>query len=225
MTQLFRLNLTGRLAVLVVGVLLGAAAVAHAQPPRNFRPTHRKYVYGARAYVAELSDLMVQQANAACVEMHAHYQQNRGFKRTYAQMYKLLEQSQHIAGLVKQNYYRGSPRKDDHIARDLWEMDQLFDYVEYEIRTWQSDYRNPQRDGTLRVVMNDFEQTLDYLMEDYGVKSRIQRKRRPIVVGPQTTVIVPSNVPPSRVIVTPPRVVAPRVNVVAPRVNIVVPRR
>lgn len=209
--------------------LLGVVSFAHAQPPVPYVPRHHggtspaivvsgspQYVFGSRAHLVRLSDLMASQANAAALEMHNYYQGNRGFHSTYRQMYQLLQSSQHIQKLVRENYYRNSARKDDHIANDLWQMDQLFDEVEDSIRGWTSGYQGPRRAEPLRVMLNDFEATLDNLMVDYGVKSRITRRRH---VGGQVVVAPP---PQATVIVPPPhtKVVVPRANI-----NIVVPRR
>lgn len=229
-----------RSAVLVAGVCLttvaaeaqtfiqvgpGPVVQGQVQGPRRWgRPPARSYAYGARAYTAELGDLMVQQANAACVEMHEHYQHNRGFQQTYAATYKLLEDSQHITTLIKQNYHRQSARKDDHIARDLFHMDQLFDQVEDDIGRWTARNGARRHDDTLSQILNDFEATLDNLMTDYGVKNSYNRRRRAVIVTPPTTAVI---VPPAPVVVPQVRVVTPpaRVYVPTPSVNIIVPRR
>lgn len=221
-----------RFAALIASVCL-MDAVAQAQPivvqggpavvqgPRWGHPQHRKYAYGARAYTVELGNLMEQQANAACVEMSDHYRHNRGYEQTYAAAYKLLQDSQHISGLIKQNYHRGSARKEDHIARDLFDMDRLLDQVEDDISRWTARHGARRNDDTLRQILNDFEQTLDYLMVDYGVKNQYQRKRRAVVIAPQATVVVP----PARVITPQVRVVTPPARVIVPQVNVIVPRR
>lgn len=227
-----------RCAALVAGIVCVTSAVAEAQKTviqvgpntavvrsnqRWGRPAVRQYGYGKRAYMSELGGLMVQQANAACVEMSDHYRHNRGYEQTYAAAYKLLQDSQHVAELIKRNEWRQSNRKEDHIARDLWEMDQLFEQVEDDISRWTARNGARRHDDTLRQILNDFEQTLDYLMTDYGIKSKINRKRRAIIVDqPTTAVVVPGRGPgPDVRVVTPPgRVIVP-----TPSVKIVVPPR
>lgn len=192
MNGVSKFGTAGRVTTTVAMLALGWCAAADAQSPRGpgYRPIDRpsdrhatrQYVFGARTHTVALVDELAQQANQICWEMHNRYQQQRGFRETYAEMYKVFQDARHLQGLVRQNYHRERHNQDDHIARDLDEMESLFLHVAGDVRHWFSDRRghpgHPHQEA-LPVLMREFERSLQHLMNDYGVRSRLQRAEGP----------------------------------------------
>ncbi|MCC7424152.1 MAG: hypothetical protein IT428_28125 [Planctomycetaceae bacterium] len=169
-----------------VTLATGWNATAQAQgfgPPRDRRfaerPSGREYRFGARAYTAELAQDLAREANAICVELDRNYRDNRGYRETYRDAYMLITDSKHIQQLIREGYLRQSRRNDDHIERDLRDLDRLFHSVERDVRNWNVDRRAPGRQdrATLVRLMNDFDRTLNLLMTDYGVRDTTYDRR------------------------------------------------
>lgn len=151
-------------------------------PPRDRRfaeRPNREYRFGTRTYTTELAQDLARQANAICVELDRNYRDNRGYRETYRDAYVLITDSQHIQQLIREGYLRQTRRNDDHIEKDLRDLDRLFHSVERDVRHWDPDRRNPGRQdrATLTRLMNDFDTTLNLLMTDYGVRDTTYDRR------------------------------------------------
>ena len=134
----------------------------------NRRPD---FVFGRKSYVDRLSFDLYQQTNSICWEMYRFYQDNRGYRSSYAQMYEIRDRSLHINELVRDKYHRSRHDRDD-IERELYDMDRLFHQIEDDIVGWRANSRDAYRGGDLRAKMDICEVTLHDLMEDYGIKRR-----------------------------------------------------
>lgn len=175
--------LTGA-AVLGLAVVTSAASTAQAQ---QYPPTS-SYSFAARRHMDELANRLWQDANSICWEMHHNYRHNPGFRETYAEMYRVMKDAQHVHELVHDDYHLGR-HSDDHIARDLHEIDQLFHHIEDDIRGWTSSRRfghghydhhdyghyvhGHSYSDQLTRQMRRFESSLHHLMADYGVRSQL----------------------------------------------------
>jgi hypothetical protein len=149
-------------------------------PPRTTTPT---YTFGARRHVDDLAVQLSRQANAICLEMYYNYRHNPGYRETYREMYQVLQDAKHIHELVHHDHYHHTRnRQDDHIARDLVEMDSLVHHIEEDIARW-TPARSQQAHGhhamvhghsqNLHHLIEQFAETLHHLMTDYGVKSQL----------------------------------------------------
>ncbi len=194
------------LAFLTAGAALAATPVMaqirfEFQPPRRVivTPQVRVYKFGARNHADALAVQLAQQANAICLEMHRNYRHNPGFRETYAEMYQVLQDAKHIHELVHNNYHRSRREGEDHIARDLHAMDELFHHIEEDIARWtpattQQHFHHGAVHGqsqNLRRLMQNFSETLHHMMTDYGVRSQIASGEAP----PPNDLIAP---PPGR---------------------------
>ncbi len=147
-------------------------------PPRVSQP--RTYKFGGRSHVDALAAQLERQANAVCLEMYRNYRRNPGYRETYREMYTVLQDAKHIHELVHDHYHEQRHDTDDHIAEDLYHMDELVHHIEDDIRGWVSDRRYhdqthfyPRSGDSLQRLMSEFTDTLHHLMEDYGVRRRI----------------------------------------------------
>lgn len=153
----------------------------HPHPVQQFT-----YQFAGRQHLDRLAIELEQRANDLCWEMYRNYQRNPGWRETYAEAYKILQDAKHIHQLVH-DQYRGTPNQD-HIADDLHEVDQLFHHVERDVAHWQPDraiagrqYYNPHDPhgghmayhGDLPNKLRAFEDVLHHMMTDYGVRSRL----------------------------------------------------
>ena len=130
--------------------------------------------FGGRSHLDALSADLKYRANAICWEMYRNYRTNPGFQITYSEAYEMLQQTKHIYMLVWENeYHLRSRGQEDHIAADLAQIDALFHHIEDDIATWRPDYFHPHHGGNLHRLVEEMEQTLHHLMEDYGVTSQI----------------------------------------------------
>ena len=131
----------------------------------------RSYVFASKSYVEELAKDLYRHANSTCWEMHRHYQRNREYKATYAEMYQIRECAKEIEDLVGQSYHRRR-HSEDLIERELSEIDRLFHHIERDVRDWRPDTPLAYRGDNLQDKMQRCEEALHDLMEDYGVKGR-----------------------------------------------------
>lgn len=87
----------------------------------------------------------------------------------------MLQDAKHIHDLVHAHAYRRF-HDVDHIAADLHEIDSLFHHIEDDIVGWQPSfvsYHHRRVHGDLFTRIEQMEETLHHLMEDYGVTSNI----------------------------------------------------
>lgn len=180
-------SLVPAIRLIVVGALVcGWCAAASAQSfgPRDRRfaerPLNREYRFGARTYTKDLADDLAREANAICVELDRNYRENRRYREVYRDAYALITDARHIQQLVREGYLRRSRDRDDHIEKDLRDLDRLYHSVERDVRDWNPDRRAPGRQdrNTLARLMSDFDRTLDLLMTDYGVRDTTYQHRR-----------------------------------------------
>lgn len=163
--------------------LLGLSSVAEAQNfgprDRGFNRPAREYRWGSRQYTAELTEDLVREANAICLELNRSYQNNRGYREVYRDAYALITDARHIQQLIREGALRNSRSSVDHIERDLRDTDRLFHNVERDVRAWVPDRRAPGRQDrdTLARLMADFDRTLNLLMTDYGVRDTTYDRR------------------------------------------------
>lgn len=123
--------------------------------------------FGARSHIDEVAVRLKNQANSVCWEMHNHYQRNPNFRRTYGQMYDILQSTKHIHQLVDDGYHNTRHGTEDHIANDLLTIEQLLQQVRDGVRHWTSGAGG----GSVGMRIGSFEDTLRHVMQDYGVNS------------------------------------------------------
>ncbi len=199
------LMLVAALTVLGASPALAQIRFQFQVPPRAGQaPRVQVYTFGARDHLDELAVQLERQANAICLEMYHNYQGNRGYRETYREMYKVLQDAKHIHELVHDRYHRNQRGGEDHIARDLHEMDDLFHHIEEDIARWTPDHghhhdhfhRGGRQQGQrLHRLVDEFSQTLHHMMEDYGVRSRLGAGNAGEAPPPDDEVIAP---PPPR---------------------------
>lgn len=131
------------------------------------------YRFGGRQHLDTLAAGLYEHANKICWEMHNRYEGNIEFDEAYAAMYKILQDTKHVYSLIRRDVTVGEDK--DHIAADLHEMDALFHHIEYNVSTWRPTrtFNYHSSNAPLALKMKQFEQTLHQLMDDYGVRSRI----------------------------------------------------
>jgi hypothetical protein len=146
----------------------------YAQPGRPYQ-TPVQYRFGERSHSEQLAADLVTQANNICVLMHNSFQRNPGYRETYRDMYDVLEDAQNIRAAVREGVHRGKRRSDDRIAKALHHMDDHFHRTERQIRNWRSTSGpyGSNDSAALRRMLDDFENTLHHMMEDYGEKTRL----------------------------------------------------
>lgn len=133
------------------------------------------FVFGARTHTGALAIQLREQANSMCLEAYHNYRNNPAFTEIYRDMYKILTDAEHIIDLT--NDYHQDHHDVDHIASDLYEIDQLFHKVESGVKYWRAN--NPYH-AHLPEKMEAVEDTIHHLMEDYGVKSKIGNGNVPV---------------------------------------------
>jgi hypothetical protein len=149
-------------------------------------PGQTTYTFGGRRHVDQLAAQLVRQANDVCLEMYYNHRHNPGHRETYREMYQVLQDAKHIHELVHDNYHRTRHNQDDHIARDLLEMDGLVHHIEEDIAHWTPAHSHRGRGlgshaavhgqgQNLQRLLGQFGETLHHLMDDYGVRSQIPR--------------------------------------------------
>jgi|GEM_PF-1510064 len=153
--------------------------------PRYAPPSHPpqapvQYRFGARSHSEQLAADLVAQANDICVLMHNSFQRNPGFRETYREMYDVLQDAQNIRAAVREGVHRNPRRKDDRIASALHHMDEHYHYTERNIRGWRSGsgYHGSNDSAVLRQMLDNFEDTMHHMMEDYGEKTRLNPEPR-----------------------------------------------
>jgi hypothetical protein len=154
-------------------------------PPGTVRttvvPGRVVYRFGAKQHMDDLAVTLTRQLKAVCLEMHRDYQGNPGYRETYAEAYEAWQLSEHIHELVHDRYHT-TRHDDDHLARDLNELDALFHHVEDDVAHWHRTHghshtvhghgRTYGRSTDLHVLMAQAEQTLHHAMDDYGSRSK-----------------------------------------------------
>ncbi|MEZ6064209.1 MAG: hypothetical protein R3B90_00540 [Planctomycetaceae bacterium] len=138
------------------------------------------FTYGARSHLEALSNDLQNQANAIAWDMYENYRSSPGYRETYRETYKLLQDAKHIHQLVWEEQYHHQHHEQDHIAADLAEIDQLFHHIEEDIANWRPARYNPYHNaGLLHQKIEQFEETLHHLMTDYGVNSQFGQGEAP----------------------------------------------
>jgi hypothetical protein len=130
--------------------------------------------FGKRAHVEALANRLEKQSSAICLEMHRYYQRNANFKANYKSMYEIYQGANRIAELANNGSYR-RPQSEEKLARDLHQLDRAFDRIDAEVRTWRPSRRDNSRGRDLAGLMDECEDTLDHLMDDYGVRSKVRK--------------------------------------------------
>jgi len=149
------------------------------RPTSGTRPSSSpRREFGGRSQTAKLAEDLVLQANFICVQMNKHYQGNRDYRNTYREMYGVLDDAKQIRDLIKVSSQRGPQRGEDKIEVALHHMDRQFHQIDAELRRWRPENverntRGPKQDIQLAGLLDDFEDTLHGMMDDYGVRSRL----------------------------------------------------
>jgi hypothetical protein len=162
----------------IVIVLMLGMTTTYAYGQNDYRRNDRgpRIEFGKRAQTERLAAELYQKANSICWTMKDNYEQNRGFNKAYEKAYQILQNTKHIRELAKARR-RWKNRAEDEIERDLASSDRLFHDLESDVANWRSNGRRTQRGGELRAEMNSFEYSLHDLMEDYGVKTKYDRRQ------------------------------------------------
>ena len=172
-----------QIAAVACCVACGSSALAQYQDRQidRFRSRAERrveaYVFGEKAHIPRLTSNLYEQANVICWEMYRHYDHNQDYKTVNREMYEIRKAAKHIQNLVKQDDYRRT-HSDDHIVRDLHEMDKWFHHVEADVHDWLPDTPRTSPGGDLHAKMDRLKQTLHHVMKDYGVKSKIEQTVR-----------------------------------------------
>jgi hypothetical protein len=164
-----------RLFALVAVTFIGASATVGAFADdrgrgRDDRPV--TYKFGAKVHVQRLAHEMYDMTNSICWEMHKYYRDNPGFRTTYREAWQMSQDAKEIEDLARRNYHR-SPQKDDRIANRLADLDELFHHIESDVRRWRPSTREAYRGGDLKAKMDQCEDILHHLMDDYGIKWQV----------------------------------------------------
>ncbi len=168
--------------LIIIGNSAGAQSSHHhhhaARPNYNYQ---RSVQFGGRSHLDALSADLKYRANAICWEMYRNYRTNPGYRETYREAYKMLQDAKHIYRLVYEDeYHRHHHGQGDRIAAYLADIDSLFHHIEDDIARWRPDHVNPHHPGSeLHRLTDQFKQTLEHLMEDYGVRSQIPAQQDP----------------------------------------------
>jgi hypothetical protein len=176
-------RLVTQIAAIACCLACGSSAFAQFQDRQTDRFQSRAerrletYVFGEKAHVPRLTSNLYKQANVICWEMYRHYNHNQDYKTIYREMYEIRKAAIHIQGLVKEDYYRRT-HSDDHIVRDLHEMDKWFHHVETDVHDWRPDVARTSPGGDLHAKMGRLKETLHHVMKDYGMKSKIEQTVR-----------------------------------------------
>ena len=170
-------------SIVVAAILAVQGSVALAQADHTL--SRARYTFGARRHLDILADRLQREANAVCWEMYYNYQREPGYRTTYREMYKILEDSVHIHNLAHDDAHHETDN-EDHIAEDLHDIDRLFHHVEDDIRHWSSRNRYHRHD--LAYKMERLEITLHHLMDDYGVRSKRPAPKPPGGLPPTPSV-------------------------------------
>jgi hypothetical protein len=156
---------------------------AFAQPGRtnnggyngnSYKPMPRKITYGNRNYSDGLATDLVDGANYICNIMYDGYQRNRNFNEVYRDAYSLVSEAKQIRAAVKDGVYKNPRRDDDRITISLHILDRKFHELEKDLRSMRPDPnpRAPRESAQLAQALDQFEDTLHDMMEDYGIKTR-----------------------------------------------------
>lgn len=119
--------------------------------------------FGSFRYHEELTDRLVALTKDLCLEMHHNYRDNRGFNRTYAKAYELME----TAKFLNNREQRGDHRA---MQRSSPKLDSLFHDVESDVRDWRSSERRSFGRMSLPARMEEMEAVIHHLLFDLGVK-------------------------------------------------------
>ncbi|MGE3316095.1 MAG: hypothetical protein AB7O26_13350 [Planctomycetaceae bacterium] len=130
--------------------------------------------WGKRARTERLAAELYRQANAICWEMNRYYQHNAKYSENYRQMYTIREGAKRIHDMVNDGYHRRRHDKDDRIEFEVRALDNLFHQIDYDVRRWRSSRRDRSRGADLVAQMDEVEDTLHRLMDDYGVDTKFR---------------------------------------------------
>ena len=159
----------------VAALAVMAASLTNSAFGQDRHRGNYEYGFGKKVHIETLANDLNKQSKAICWELHRYYQQNRNFDDTYKRMFDIYQGSERIATLAKEGYYR-TQHADDQLARDLHHLDMTFDRIDAELRTWRANRRDNSRGRDLAAMMEECEDTLDHLMDDYGVHSNFRKE-------------------------------------------------
>jgi hypothetical protein len=137
-------------------------------------------VYAARTHVDTLAIDLKYAANRIAWDMYENYTSNPGYRDTYREAYKMLQDAKHIYTLVydEQYHLHQHPGGVDHIATDLRDISALYQHIQQDIARWSPTVYNPYHDaGLLHAKMQKFGEVLNHIMADYGIQA-------PVSTGP-----------------------------------------
>lgn len=186
-----RFTVTAAMIAATIAIQADVADAQYAREHYSRRHSPTVYAFGARSHLDELAVQLKNQANDVCWEMYRHYQHNHDFRETYREMYQVLQDAKHIHDLAHEDAHHnwGGQGHEDHIARDLHDMDRLFHHIEDDVEHWDAGrggydpyhhrdhYFRGHYGGDLHAKLHRFETTLHHLMRDYGVRSRVGEYR------------------------------------------------
>ena len=163
----------------------GSAVAQYYSPPRYYpstvpaRPVPQPQVqlnitFGGRTHAERLANNLVTQANNICLQMDREFKGNRNYRETYRAMYTVLVDAKEIRDQVARGTHRKARRDDDEIATALHHMDREFHNIDAELRTWRADVGRQSRQDVAQLasLVDQFEETLHHMMDDYGVRTR-----------------------------------------------------
>jgi hypothetical protein len=177
-------------------ILLAVGNVATAQHNHDHRTGRQPglerwdeitFSFGGRSHIETLANALWHNVNAVCWDAYSKYRHEPNWDATYQEMRQMLDAAGHIRELVHEQQYHHAHHEEDHIAKDLHDLDRLFHHLEDDVRHWSvhygghtahsGHYQRPARDpyrnhGSLRSRKARLEATLHHLMEDYGVQSQ-----------------------------------------------------
>lgn len=159
-------------------------------PPVSTSPSVSiRIEFGRRTHAERLTNQLVADANALCLQMDRNYKGNSNYNQRYREMYGLLQDAIQVRDQIRSGAHRGQRQENDRIAMALHKMDRELHGAERDLRGWRvtSGVRNATR---LDSLVAQLESTLHSMMEDYGERSRIS--------GANSYAPIPASPPPRR---------------------------
>jgi len=158
---------------------IASAQQYYYRPPVTVRPVapqpvQLRITFGGRTHAERLANDLVTQANNICLQMDREFKGNRNYRETYRAMYSVLVDAREIRDQVARGTHRKARRDDDEIATALHHMDREFHNIDAVLRTWRPDVGRQSRQDVahLASLVDQFEETLHHMMDDYGVRTR-----------------------------------------------------
>lgn len=132
--------------------------------------------YAARTHLDTLASDLKYAANRVAWDMYENYTANPGYRETYREAYKMLQDAKHIYTLVydEQYHLHQHPGGVDHIATDLRDILALYQHIQQDIARWSPTIYNPYHDaGLLHAKMQKFGEVLNHILADYGIPAPV----------------------------------------------------